>query len=142
MQFVKVDLLQPVMVYFVTIWKQSKFDKYWVSRCFMAKHWLIYSLIFTKLVCLLLFLFFVFLIFYILNSGFSQIVYSIWSTNHVKPRIIILGKYWKFFWVSLWLSQLLAMMSREVPTIALTIGMNISSKLCPFYRIESWILLI
>jgi len=54
----------------------------------MAKRWLIYNLIFTKL-----FIYYFFLIFYILNFGFSQIIYSIWSMRHVKPRIIILGTF-------------------------------------------------
>ena len=73
-----------------------KFDKYWVSRCFMAKHWLIYNLIFTKLFRL----FFVFMFFTILYFlfWFSLIIYSLWCTRHVKPSII-LGKKWSLFLV-------------------------------------------
>ena len=42
------------------------------------------------------------------------------------------------FWVFLWLSQLLAMISREVPTIALTIGMCFFEQTLSF--LQDWIL--
>ena len=113
------------------------------------KHWLISNLIFTKF-----FYFSFFFKFNILNFSFSQIIYSIWSMRHVKPRMIILGKkypektscefrfcitFWIFLmsWLYIYVSLRLHCLSFSIKTFPFVLFCRICYYLFPFVLLHA-----